>query len=66
MTLSFRAQCGTSIGYSDEGLTDELYLTIGFFDHPERFEPSAHAQWRMRLPYLKARPMDKFSDISPL
>ena len=27
---------GTSIGYSDQGLEGELYLTIGSFDHPER------------------------------
>ena len=33
-------------------LADELYLTIGFFDRPERFAPQAHAYWRMRLPWL--------------
>jgi hypothetical protein len=55
ITRTFCARCGTSIGYSDEGLEGELYLTIGFFDHPERFPPSAHAYWRTRLPYLKFR-----------
>ncbi len=53
VTRTFCARCGTSIGYSDEGMKDELYLTIGFFDHPERFLPSAHAYWRMRLPCLE-------------
>jgi hypothetical protein len=58
---TFCGRCGTSIGYSDEGLEDELYLTIGFFDHPGRFAPSAHAYWRMRLPYLRFR--DGFQKI---
>jgi len=49
---TFCNRCGTSIGYSDEGLKNELYLSIGFFDHPERFEPQAHAYWRLRLPWV--------------
>jgi hypothetical protein len=52
VTRSFCGRCGTSIGYLDEGLADECYLTIGFFDHPERFEPQAHAYWRERLPWV--------------
>ena len=39
VTRTFCPECGTSISYFDEGLRDELYLTIGFFDHPERFPP---------------------------
>jgi hypothetical protein len=50
---TFCPECGTSIGYSDGGLRDELYLAIGFLDHPERFEPQAHAYWRMKLPYVR-------------
>lgn len=49
---TFCADCGTSIGYSDEGLPDELYLCIGFMDRPEKFEPQAHACWRMKLPWV--------------
>lgn len=49
---TFCPECGTSISYADRGLADELYLTIGFLDHPERFPPQAHAYWRMRLPWL--------------
>ena len=49
---SFCPECGTSIGYSDAGLEEELYLTVGFMDNPERFEPQAHAYWRMRLPWI--------------
>ena len=30
---TFCPECGTSIGYLDEGLGDELYLTIGFLDN---------------------------------
>ncbi|MEI9404781.1 GFA family protein [Mesorhizobium argentiipisi] len=50
---TFCEKCGTSITYRDEGLSDELYVTIGFFDHPERFKPHAHAYWRLRLPWLE-------------
>jgi hypothetical protein len=35
-----------------EGLSDELYVSIGFPDSPERFQPQAHAYWRMKLPWL--------------
>jgi hypothetical protein len=50
---TFCPDCGTSIGYRDDGLGDELYLTIGFLDHPERFRPQTHAYWRMRLPWIE-------------
>ena len=49
---TFCADCGSSIGYSDAGLPDELYVAIGFMDQPERFPPQAHAYWSMRLPWL--------------
>jgi len=52
VTRTFCGDCGTSIGYSDEGLWDELYLAIGFFNNPERFPPQAHAYWRMKLPWI--------------
>ncbi|TIT38098.1 MAG: DUF1272 domain-containing protein [Mesorhizobium sp.] len=50
---TFCADCGTSIAYLDQGLPEELYLTIGFFDHPERFAPQAHAYWDMKLPWVE-------------
>ncbi len=46
-------QLRTSVGYVDAGLPDEFYLTIGFLDHPERFEPRAHAYWRLKLPWVE-------------
>jgi hypothetical protein len=49
---TFCGRCGTSIGYADEGLADELYIAIGFMDRPERFPPAAHAGWKERLPWL--------------
>jgi hypothetical protein len=49
---TFCGRCGTSIGYGDAGLPDELYLSIGFMDRPERFPPAAHAGWAERLPWL--------------
>ena len=45
---TFCLEYGTSISYFDEAIHDELYVTIGFFDHPERFPPQAHAYWKMQ------------------
>ena len=52
VTRTFCPECGTSISYFDEGIKDELYLTIGFFNNPERFSPKAHAYWQMKLPFI--------------
>jgi hypothetical protein len=41
VTRTFCPECGTSVSYFDEGLREELYLTIGFLDNPERFLPRA-------------------------
>ena len=57
---SFCADCGTPVSYLDQGLPDELYVAIGFLDHPERFKPEAHAYWGMRLPWVA------FADDLPL
>lgn len=59
ISRSFCPTCGTSIAYRDEGIPDELYLTVGFFDRPEAFPPSAHAYWQLRLPWLE------FADTLP-
>jgi hypothetical protein len=59
VTRTFCGECGTSISYKDDGLKDELYVTIGFLDCPERFPPQAHAYWRMKLPWVE------FSDDLP-
>lgn len=50
---TFCAKCGSSIAYMDDGLKDEIWLTIGFMDHPERYEPMAHGFWPMKLPWIK-------------
>lgn len=52
VTRFFCANCGTSIAYTDEGLENELWLTIGFMDQPEAFQPDAHGFWRFKLPWL--------------
>ncbi|WP_299621826.1 GFA family protein [Pelagibius sp.] len=62
---SFCGDCGTSIGYRDEGIADELYLSIGFFDRPEAFRPQAHAYWRQKLPWLAfADPLPRIDGYS--
>jgi hypothetical protein len=48
---TFCPDCGTSISYFDEGLKNELYISIEFFDNPARFTPHANAYWKMRLPW---------------
>jgi len=53
VTRTFCAECGSPVSYTDEGLPDEVYVAIGFLDHPERFKPQAHAYWRMRLPWVR-------------
>ncbi|MFO1049256.1 MAG: GFA family protein [Geminicoccaceae bacterium] len=57
---TFCSDCGTSVSYADTGLSDALYVTIGFLDRPDRFLPQAHAYWRMRLPWIT------FGDDLPL
>ena len=49
---TFCPDCGTSIGYADEGIPEELYVNIGFMDKPEGFPPQAHACWSQKLPWI--------------
>jgi len=50
---TFCSSCGTSIGYVDEGMADEVYIALGFFDDPENFRPEAHAYWREKLSWVE-------------
>jgi len=50
---TFCGDCGSSIGYFDQGLPDEVYISIGFMDTPARFPPTAHGYWQERLPYMQ-------------
>jgi hypothetical protein len=49
----FCPTCGTSISYCDRALSDELYVTIGFFDYPEAFRAEANTYWGLRLPWVE-------------
>jgi hypothetical protein len=49
---SFCAECGTPVSYVDAGLPGELYVALGFLDHPESFRPHAHAYWSEKLPWI--------------
>jgi hypothetical protein len=55
ITRAFCADCGTSISYLDAGIPNELYVTLGFLDCPERFPPQAHAYWSEKLPWIHSR-----------
>ena len=48
----FCGRCGSQIGYSDDLLPGEVYLTLGFMDEPERYPPVLHAFEKRRLPFL--------------
>jgi hypothetical protein len=51
---TFCSDCGTSVSYLDEGgISNELYIALGFFDHPENFRPHAHAYWSEKLPWIE-------------
>jgi hypothetical protein len=50
---TFCSDCGTSISYLDEGIPNELYIALGFLEHPECFRPEAHAYWREKLPWIE-------------
>jgi hypothetical protein len=52
VTRTFCSNCGTSISYVDDGIPNELYVTLGFLDRPECFRPQAHAYWRQKLPWI--------------
>jgi hypothetical protein len=52
VTRYFCGDCGTSIAYVDKGLPNEIYVSVGFMDNPERFPPAAQAYWEMRLPFV--------------
>ncbi len=42
-------------------LKDELWITIGFMDHPDRFETMAHKYWSMKLRWVNlADPSPRF------
>ena len=69
ITRTFCSACGSSISYTDAGLSDEFYVTIGFLDNPERFVPQAHAYWQMKLPWVSFADnlprVDRFSQRDP-
>ena len=48
----FCERCGSQIGYRDDLLPGEVYLTLGFMDEPERYPPVLHAFEKRRLPFL--------------
>lgn len=49
---SFCSHCGSQIGYRDDKLPGEVYLSIGFMDEPENYPPRLHAFEKRRLPFL--------------
>jgi hypothetical protein len=56
---TFCSDCGTSISYLDEGMSNELYVALGFLDRPEGFRPEGHAYWREKVSWIE------FADTLP-
>lgn len=52
VTRSFCEHCGSQIGYRDEKLPGEIYLSLGFMDDPENYPPTRHAFVERQLPFL--------------
>jgi hypothetical protein len=50
---SFCGGCGTSLFYEDERLPGEIYVHVGVFDDPARFEPTAHSWYARRLGWME-------------
>lgn len=50
---SFCGDCGTPMFYEDERIPGEIYVHIGVFDEPDRFEPAAHSWFSRKLPWLE-------------
>jgi hypothetical protein len=62
---SFCPRCGSPISYVDRDMPDEMYLAIGFFDHPERFRPQAHAFCSEMLSWIElADELPRFQSYS--
>ena len=49
---TFCGNCGTSFSYEDETLPGEIYLSVGVFDEPEKFEPQGHSWFSSRVRWL--------------
>ena len=52
VTRSFCDHCGSQIGYRDDLLPGEIYLSLSFMDEPENYRPTLHAFEKRRLPFL--------------
>jgi hypothetical protein len=52
VTRTFCSDCGTSIRYVDQGISNEVYIALGFFDCPENFPPEAHAYWSEKMSWI--------------
>lgn len=48
----FCEHCGSQIGYRDDKLPGEIYLSLGFMDAPENYPPTLHAFVQRQLPFL--------------
>ena len=62
---SFCGQCGSQIGYRDDHLPGNIYLSLGFMDEPENYPPTLHAFAGRKLPFLHlADDLPRYSGFS--
>jgi len=53
VTREFCGSCGSPITCSHDARPEEIDVTTGSLDHPERFAPSVHIFTRYSLPWMK-------------
>ncbi|HEY0469412.1 MAG TPA: GFA family protein [Polyangiaceae bacterium] len=53
VTRSFCPRCGTPLTYANDAADDEIDITIGSLDEPERMPPLDHSRVSAQLPWLK-------------
>jgi len=49
---TFCPDCGTSLTYESPKRTNQIDITVGSLDHPEKFAPERDAYLKYRLPWV--------------
>jgi hypothetical protein len=64
-TRSFCPRCGTQLTFESTQFPDEVDVTIGSLDHPERVAPRDHTFTRSRLPWVELGGLPAFPERRP-
>ena len=50
---SFCGTCGSPLFYENDDYPDEVYISLGSFDHPENLSPDRHVWESDRIPWYE-------------